>query len=236
MEETPQRVLVVTPHPDDAEVWCGGTVARWARLGAAVHYVLCTDGGRGADRPGVTSQELAATRQQEQLEAARLLGVKDVALLRHPDGELEDNAAFRKELVRQVRLVRPEVVLCPEPYRRNLAWHRDHRIAGQVALDAVFPYARDHLHFAELWREEKLEPHKTGTILFWGTELPDTFIDITDAIDQKLKALQSHRSQMAHRPPAEVADLVRERAKEAAAAAGNGCQYAEAFRKVTFRT
>jgi LmbE family N-acetylglucosaminyl deacetylase len=236
MDETPQRVLVVTPHPDDAEVWCGGTVARWAREGAAVHYVLCTDGGKGTDRPGITSQQLAATRQQEQLDAARLLGVKDVVMLGHPDGELEDNGEFRKELVRQVRLVRPDVVLCPEPYRRNLAWHRDHRIAGQVALDAVFPYARDHLHYAELWRDEELEPHKTAAILFWGTELPDTFIDIGGAMDLKLQALRCHRSLVAHRPPAEVVGLVRDRAAEAAAAAGQGSQYAEAFRKVTFRT
>ncbi len=234
MDETPQRVLVVTPHPDDAEVWCGGTVARWAQEGAAVHYVLCTDGGKGTDRPGVTSKDLAAVRQKEQLDAARLLGVKDVVMLHHPDGELEDNGEFRKELVRQVRLVRPDVVLCPEPYRRNLAWHRDHRIAGQVALDAVFPYARDHLHFVELWRDDKLEPHKTAAILFWGAELPDTFIDIGGAIDLKLKALRCHRSQMAHRPPAEVVELVRDRAKEAGSSAG--CQYAEAFRKVTFRT
>jgi LmbE family N-acetylglucosaminyl deacetylase len=234
MDETPQRVLVVTPHPDDAEIWCGGTVARWAREGAVVYYVLCTDGGKGTDRPGVASQELAAARQQEQRDAARLLGVKDVAMLGRPDGGLEDTADFRKELVRQIRLVRPQVVLCPEPYRRNLAWHRDHRIAGQVALDAVFPYARDHLHFAELWREEGLEPHKTGTILFWGADAPDTFIDIGATIDQKLKAVQAHRSQMAHRPPAEVVELVKGRAQEAAA--GRGFQYAEAFRKVTFRT
>ncbi len=140
----------------------------------------------------------------------------------------------RKDLVRQIRLVRPDVVLCPEPYRRNLAWHRDHRIAGQVTLDAVFPYARDHLHFAELWRDEKLEPHKTAAILFWGTELPDTFIDVGGVIEQKLQALRCHRSQYAHWPPGEVVALVRDRAKEAAA--GQGCQYAEAFRKVTFRT
>ncbi|HLF03682.1 MAG TPA: PIG-L deacetylase family protein [Dehalococcoidia bacterium] len=234
MDETPQLVLVVTPHPDDAEIWCGGTVARWVREGAQVHYVLCTDGGRGTDRPGVTSRELATARQREQLDAARLLGVKDVVMLGHPDGELEDTAQFRKELVRQVRQVRPEVVLCPEPYRRNLAWHRDHRMAGQVTLDAVFPYARDHLHFVELWRDEKLEPHKTGTVLFWGADLPDTFIDITGVMDLKLQAVQAHRSQMAHRPAGEVAALVQDRAKEAAT--GHGFQYAEAFRKMTFRT
>jgi LmbE family N-acetylglucosaminyl deacetylase len=139
MEETPQHVLVVTPHPDDAEIWCGGTLARWIREGAEVHYILCTDGGKGTDSPDVTSEELSAIREQEQLDAAQVLGVKNVVMLHLPDGELEDTAEFRKAIVRQIRLVRPEVVLVTEPYRRNFNWHRDHRIAGQVALDAVFP-------------------------------------------------------------------------------------------------
>ena len=189
MEEVPQRVLVVTPHPEDAEVWCGGTVARWIKEGAEVHYVLCTDGGKGTFDPQVSSQDLAVIREAEQREAAKILGVKEIAVLGHPDGELEDTDAFRRELVRQIRLVRPDVVLCPEPYRRNLAWHRDHRIAGQVALDAVFPYARDHLHIKDLWEEEGLEPHKTGTVLLWGTEQPDTHMDIGDSLELKIRAL-----------------------------------------------
>jgi LmbE family N-acetylglucosaminyl deacetylase len=233
MEETPQSVLVVTPHPDDAEIWCGGTVARWIKEGAEVHYVLCTDGGKGTDRAEITSQELSATREKEQLDAARMLGVKNVVMLHHPDGELEDTGEFRKEIVRQVRLVRPEVVLCTEPYRMNLAWHRDHRIVGQVTLDAVFPYARDHLHFMDLWKNEGLEPHKTGTILFWGTERPDTYIDIASTLDLKIASVKAHRSQMAYRSEAEIIAFVKERARDAGSQ--NGCQYAEAFRKVTFR-
>ena len=221
-------------HPDDAEIWCGGTVAKWIKEGAEVHYVLCTDGGKGTDKPGITSRELAATREQEQLEATQVLGVKNVVMLHLPDGELEDTRAFRKEIVRQIRLVRPEVVLCTEPYRRNSSWHRDHRIAGQVTLDAVFPYARDHLHFIELWQEERLEPYKTGTVLFWGTEQADTFIDITATIDVKTAAVKAHQSQMSGLTEAEIGEFVQERAKEAGAE--NGYEYAEAFRKVTFRT
>lgn len=234
MDETPQRVLVVTPHPDDAEIWCGGTIARWIKEGAEVHYLLCTDGSKGTDRPDITSQELSALREKEQLDAANILGVKAVAMLRHPDGELEDTGDFRKEIVRQIRLVRPEVVLTTEPYRMNLSWHRDHRITGQVTTDAVFPYARDHLHFMELWRDEGLDPHKTGTILFWGTERPDTFIDIVDTLDQKLASVKAHKSQMANRSEADIDGFIKDRALEAGSQ--NGCQYAEAFRKVTFRT
>ncbi|MFQ6029518.1 MAG: PIG-L deacetylase family protein [Dehalococcoidia bacterium] len=234
MEETPQRVLVVTPHPDDAEVWCGGTVARWIKEGAEVHYVLCTSGGRGSDRPGVTSEELARAREGEQLDAAQILGVKDVVMLHRADGELEDSREFRKELVREIRRVRPDVVLSTEPYRRNLAWHRDHRITGQVTLDAVFPYARDHLHFQELWAEEGLEPHRTGTMLFWGAEQANTYVDIGDTMEVKIQAIQAHRSQMSDWSDSDVVDFVRERAR--GAGSENGCEYAEAFRKVSFRT
>lgn len=246
MDQTPQRVLVVTPHPDDAEIWCGGTVARWVNEGAEVHYVLCTDGGKGTDKPGVTSQQLSATREQEQLDAARILGVKNVVMLHHPDGGLEDTRDFRKEIVRQIRLVKPEVVLSSEPYRMNSSWHRDHRIAGQVTLDAVFPYARDHLHFGELWDEEGLEPHKTGTVLLWGAEQPKTFIDIAQSLEQKIESVKAHRSQMDGRTQAEVVGFVTRWAREAGIEAGkeagieagaeNGHQYAEAFRKLTFRT
>ena len=234
MEEVPQRVLVITPHPHDAEAWCGGTLARWIKEGAEVHYVLCTNGGKGTFDPQVSAHDLGMIREGEQREAAKILGVKEIVVLGHPDGELEDNDTFRRELVRQIRLVRPDVVLCPEPYRRNLAWHRDHRIAGQVAIDAVFPYARDHLHLKELWEDEGLEPHKTGTVLLWGTEQPDTHVDIGDTLELKIRALVVHGSQMAGRSQAEVEELVREQA------AGDGSDqdyaYAESFRNLTFRT
>lgn len=234
MDEIPQRALVVTPHPDDAELWCGGTLAQWIGQGAEVYFVLCTDGSRGSSRPDITPPELAAIREREQRDAVNLLGVKGLLPLGYPDGELEDTAQFRKELVREIRRVKPTVVLTTEPYRRYLPWHRDHRIAGQVALDAVFPYARDHLHFGELWREEGLEPHNTGTILFWGTEQPDTFIDIGAALETKLAAVQAHRSQVAEHPDRDVVAEVMQRARDAGALAG--CEYAESFRKATFRT
>jgi LmbE family N-acetylglucosaminyl deacetylase len=234
MEKVPGRVLVVTPHPDDAEIWCGGTVARWAKQGSEIYYVLCTNGGKGTDEPYVTSEDLAKVREQEQLDAASLLGVKNVTMLHRNDGELEDTADFRKEIVREIRNIRPDVVLSTEPYRFNLAWHRDHRIAGQVTLDAVFPYARDHLHFGELWSEEGLEPHKTGAILFWGTERPDTFVDITDVMNLKVKSIMAHSSQMSKMPEAEVNQFIQDRAKDVGAQ--NEGQLSEAFRKVTFRT
>ena len=234
MDETPQRVLVITPHPDDADFWCSGTIAKWIGNGATVRYVLCTDGGKGTADPSISSAELSKIREQEQADAAESLGVHELVLLHHPDGSLEDDDEFRKELVRQIRQVQPEVVLCPEPYRKNLAWHRDHRITGQVTLDAVFPCARDHLHFVELWRDEGLEPHKTGTILFWGTEQADTTVDISDSMDAKLKAVSAHQSQMGGRTAQEIEKFIKERAQ--VSEGGSGKEYVEAFRKITFRT
>ena len=234
MDETPRKVLVVTPHPDDADFWCAGTIAKWIGDGATVRYVLCTDGGKGTTDPNVSSEELSKIREQEQADAVEILGVQELVLLHHPDGFLEDDDEFRRELVRQIRQMQPDVVLCPEPYRKNLAWHRDHRITGQVTLDAVFPCARDHLHFVELWRDEGLEPHKTATILFWGTEQADTTIDITESLAVKTKAGAAHKSQVGGRDPQEVQDFLRERAKPSEG--GSGFEYVEAFRKINFRT
>lgn len=233
MDESPKKVLVITPHPDDADFWCSGTIAKWLGDGATVRYVLCTDGGKGTTDPNISSADLSKLREQEQADAVEALGVQELVLLHHPDGSLEDDDELRRELVRQIRQVQPDVVLCPEPYRKNLAWHRDHRIAGQVALDAVFPCARDHLHFVELWRDEGLEPHKTPTMLFWGTENADTTIDITESMDAKIKAVAAHKSQMDGRSLNEIEDFVRERAQ--VSEGGSGKEYVEAFRKVTFR-
>jgi LmbE family N-acetylglucosaminyl deacetylase len=233
MDESPKKVLVITPHPDDADFWCSGTIAKWLGDGATVRYVLCTDGGKGTTDPNISSADLSKLREQEQADAVEALGVQELVLLHHPDGSLEDDDELRRELVRQIRQVQPDVVLCPEPYRKNLAWHRDHRIAGQVALDAVFPCARDHLHFVELWRDEGLEPHKTPTMLFWGTENADTTIDISESMDAKIKAVAAHKSQMDGRSLKEIEDFVRERAQ--VSEGGSGKEYVEAFRKVTFR-
>ena len=232
MDATPQRVLVVIPHPGDAEYWCAGSIARWLGAGAQVRYVLCTDGGKSSTAPA-SAAELGALREQEQAAAAQALGVQELVLLHREDGFLEDEADFRKELVRQIRQLRPEAVLCPEPYRKNLAWHRDNRIAGQVALDAVFPCARDHLHFEELWRDEGLEPHNTPTILFWGTEQPDVFVDIAGDLDAKSRALQLHASQLQGQSAEEIAGHLCQRARQDAG--DSGLEFGEAFRKVSFR-
>ena len=129
--------------------------------------------------------------------------------------------------------MRPDVVICPEPYRKNLAWHRDYRITGQVTLDAVFPCARDHLHFEELWRDEGLEPHKTGTVLFWGTETPNTHFAIDAAIESKTRAVKAARTRLDGHTDGEVDQFILEHGQEGVGDSGG--IYGEAFRKITFR-
>ena len=233
MIEVPERALVVTPHPDDAEISCGGTVGNWVRQGADVYYVLCSDGSKGTDDPDMSPERLAKIRHQEQMDAAATLGVKELVALGYPDGELEDTREFRKHVVRAVRRFRPQVVICPDPYRRSFYFHRDHRITGQVTQDAVFPYARDRLHFPEL-EEEGLVPHKVGTLLLWGAEESDTYLDITNSIDLKIEALQRHKSQLSGLSSEETTGWLRNWNREAGKIAG--FEYAEGYRKIQFRT
>lgn len=187
-------VLVITPHPDDAEFGAAGTVARWAAQGRPVYYVVCTNGDKGSNDPEMTSERIATIRRQEQLEAAQVLGVKQVHFLDYPDGALEDTADFRGRLVYYIRKYCPFTVVTADPYRRYL-WHRDHRITGRVALDAVFPYARDHLSYPE-HLEEGLSTHKVKEVYLWAADEPNHYVDVSATFDTKLKAGLSHKSQV----------------------------------------
>ena len=232
--ETPEIALVVTPHPDDAEIGCGGTVAGWIAEGAKVYYVLCTNGDKGTSDPNLTSPQLAAIREREQAEAAEVLGIEEVVYLRYGDGELEDNAEFRGHLVHAIRKYRPDVVLATDPHRRSFYLHRDHRMVGLVTTDAAYPYARDRLHYPEHEREG-LASHKVADILYWGTEDPDTFIDITDTIELKIESLKKHASQVSTDDGSgrDVGDFVRANAQRIGQRAN--LPYAEAFRRVHIR-
>jgi LmbE family N-acetylglucosaminyl deacetylase len=219
--------LVITPHPDDAEYGVAGTVVKWTRDGKEVIYVVCTNGNKGSNDPEMKPEKLAEIREQEQLAAAKLLGVNEVIFLRHEDQALEDTPEFRKEIVRLIRTYRPEVIVTSDPYRRYI-WHRDHRITGRVVLDAVFPYARDRLAYPDLI-EQGLEPHKVKEVLLWAAEEPNYFSDITDSYEIKMAALHCHHSQVDHLP-SEWANFLKER--YAQAAEGKGFALAEAFYRV----
>ena len=232
MFDRPERAMLVIPHPDDAEGGVGGTVAKWVAEGTEVVFVLCTNGDKGTSDPEMTTEKLGAIREKEQAAAAECLGVKEVIYLRYGDGELDDTAKFRGELVRAIRKHRPDVVFCTDPFRQTFYLHRDHRISGQVTLDAVFPYARDFLHYNE-HIQEGLETHKVGDILMWGTEHPDTFIDITDTIDNKINALKKHASQVAG-SGRDVDRFVKVNAQNQGQMAN--IPYAEGFKRIRFRT
>ncbi len=217
-------VLVIMPHPDDSEFGCAGTVARWAREGKRIAYVVLTNGDKGTCDRSLTSEKLSAIRQKEQKAAAKTLGVKQVVFLGHPDQGLEDSPELRRDIVRQLRLFRPDTVVTLDPYRRYI-WHRDHRIAGQVVLDAVYPYARDHLAYPDLLAEG-LEPWKVKEMYLTASEDVNKRLDITDTFDLKMAALACHQSQVGDRIP-ELTERLRKRAREAAK--GTKFELAEAF-------
>lgn len=187
-------VMVVTPHPDDAEYGVAGSVARWVRQGKKVVYVVCTNGDKGTSDAMMNPEKLAKIREKEQIAACKILGVKDIIFLRHPDQGLEDSPEFRRELVYLIRKYRPEVVVTVDPYRHYLL-HRDHRISGQVTLDAIFPYARDPLSYPDLIKEG-LRPHKVREVLLWSSNDINYRSDITDTFHLKVAALRCHKSQI----------------------------------------
>ena len=226
--QAPVDVLVITAHPDDAEYGCAGSVVRWIREGRSVAYVLCTSGEKGTSDRNVRPEELARLREAEQQAAADLLGVRDVVFLRYPDQGLEDTPAFRKHLVQVIRTFRPDTVVTTDPYRRYL-WHRDHRIVGQVVLDAAFPFARDHAAYPDLLADG-YEPHKVKELLFFGAEDINHYSDISDTIDQKLAALKCHASQMRELKAEDLDAWLRQRYKNLAAK--SGYELAEAFHRV----
>ncbi len=224
----PVHALVIAAHPDDIEIAAGGTVAGWTASGLEVAYVLCTRGEKGTADRTVRPEDLARTREREQRAAAAALGVDRVVFLGLPDQGLEDTPAFREEIVRQLRAHRPRIVITSDPYRRYL-WHRDHRVTGQVVMDAVFPYARDPLAYPDLL-DEGLEPHKVAEAWFWAAEQPNHWVDVGPFLEAKTAALGCHRSQLAGLPAPDPAEWLREMAQ--AAARGSPHAHAEAFHRV----
>lgn len=219
-----EKILAVCPHPDDGEFAAGGTIAKWVAEGKEVFYVICTNGDKGSSDPEMTSEKLAKVRRQEQQAAAEILGVREVVFLDYSDGGLEDTPQFRGEMVRLIRYFRPFAVATADPYRKYI-WHRDHRIAGRVALDAIFPYARDRLSYPE-HAAAGLKPHKVEEVYCWAPEEPNLYIDITATFELKLKAILCHQSQLkAH--PGGIEAWTRQRA--ATLGKERGIPLAEAF-------
>ncbi|MFW6174308.1 MAG: PIG-L deacetylase family protein [Chloroflexota bacterium] len=239
-EENPdppyQKVMVVVAHADDAEFGCSGSVAKFVREGYEVVYVICTDGSKGSDDPAETQESLAATRRQEQLDAGKILGLKTVEFLGFPDSYLEPTLELRKAIAREIRKHQPDILLCQHPSRRldnaRYLGHPDHQAAGEAALSAVYPTARDRLTYPDLL-EQGLEPHKVREV--WVMMGPETegvhFNELTEAdMDTSIRALKAHVSQV-------PSDGIDERMREGRRRTGArvGYRYAESFEIFTLR-
>jgi LmbE family N-acetylglucosaminyl deacetylase len=211
--DSPQRILVILAHPDDPEFFCGATITRWVRAGHHVIYCLLTCGDKGTKDLALGSNELCCIRQNEQRAAATVLGVEEVKFLNHPDGYLVPDINLRRDITRVIRIIRPDILVTCDPqtlFTNNAGLnHPDHRAAGQATLDAVFPSARDHLSFFELWKDEKLEPHVVREVWVCGTLQPDIILDVTETWETKIRALFEHKSQIGD--PEKLAERMRNR-------------------------
>ncbi|WP_420631017.1 PIG-L deacetylase family protein [Candidatus Leptofilum sp.] len=229
----PERAMFIFAHPDDIEFGSAGTAAKWAKHGCEISYIVLTDGNIGSREAGMTAEKLAKIRRREQSEAAEVAGVARCLFMGEPDGRLQPTLELRKKLVRLIRQHKPNVVVCGDPqffYSDGYINHPDHRSAGQVALEAVFPSGDSPLLFPELV-EEGYEPHKVNYVyISFGRREANMYVDITESIDTKIAALRKHASQLGDWDP-------EERMREWAADTGKrvGYKYAEGYFRITLR-
>lgn len=205
-----ERILVVTAHPDDVDFGASGSVASWTDAGVAVTYCIVTDGDAGGFDRSVARHVMAQTRRAEQAAAAKVVGVDDLVFLGYPDGRLEATLELRRDVSRVIRQVRPDLVVTQSPernYQRIYASHPDHLAAGEAALCAVYPDARNPFAHTDLLDNEGLEPWTVPEVWLMAAGDPDRFVDITDVADRKFEALRSHASQ--HPDPEILEGLVR---------------------------
>ncbi len=196
-----ERVLVVTAHPDDVDFGAGGTIAALTDAGVAVSYCIVTDGDAGGIDHAATRAEVAELRRREQREAAAILGVSDVRFLGYKDGELAVSHELRRDISRVIRQVRPQRAIIQSPDRnwnRIYASHPDHLAAGEAAIFAIYPDARNPFAHPALLNDEGLEAWTVPEVWVFGTPTPNHFVDMTAFLERKLAALRAHHSQTAH--------------------------------------
>jgi LmbE family N-acetylglucosaminyl deacetylase len=227
LESIPSRALAIYAHPDDPDVSCGGTLARWIAERCEVHVLVCTNGDKGTTDPDVSPVDLAKLRSLEMEESAKVLDLAGLHTLGHPDGEIDDTAELREQIVRIVRELRPEAVLCPDPtavlFGEDYLNHRDHRVTGFAVLDALSPAAALPNYFPSAG-----PAHLVQVAYLSGTLEPTVWVDITGTIGHKVAAVSCHRSQIPD--PAWADRVVRLRAE--AEGSRVGVAFAEAFRRL----
>jgi len=194
---SPASALAIIAHPDDAEYFCGGTLIKWLRLGCRVAYVILSSGEKHCHDLAVDINALIATREREQRASAEVIGVEEVTFLRYPDGDLAfaDQAVLRAELVRQIRRYKPAAVLTHDPMARLIRQHVDHRVVGQLVVDASFPLSGFPQYYKDQIVGEGLEPWQPQFLFLFGTDAPNHFEDIGEELPAKIDALEKHESQ-----------------------------------------
>jgi LmbE family N-acetylglucosaminyl deacetylase len=225
----PKTLMAIMAHPDDIDFGSSGSIAKWCSEGWTVYYVLATSGDKGTHDPSFTPQELAATREEEQREAARVLGVKEVFFLGYPDGFLEPTHELREQLVRLFRVYHPDVVLTWDGFRPSFN-HNDHRNIGIAVRDAVFPSTRDRLYFPE-HAGAGLSEWRVNELLLVGSPDPNYFVDVGPFIEQKADAILAHASQVQSHDRDELIKQMRTRGKRA-----GGRGLLESFKRVHMRS
>lgn len=232
--ETPQTILVVLAHPDDPEFFCGATIARWASQGHIIHYCLLTRGDKGVRDQSTDPQLLAHTREREERGAADVLGVKEVVFLDYQDGYLVPDLAARKAVTRAIRQFKPDIVVSCDPtylFGDNSINHPDHRAAGQLVVDAVFPAVGNPMYFPDLMTGEGLDPVSVKEVWLSVTGNPNTVVDVTPFLEKKIQALRCHETQIADMD--QMAERMRSR--HTADSTAEDPRYEERFRRFKFR-
>jgi len=231
---TPKVVLAVGAHADDIDITCGGSLARWADEGAEVYYLILTDSSCGSDDESMARVQVTELRQQEQREAAALLGAKEVFFGTYCDGTLEVTQDLKRDVARIIRKVKPDTVITFDPtvvYDTEFGMinHTDHRAAGQATIDAFYPLARDRLSVPSLLNDEHLEPHKTPHLLLTRFSDQNYVVDISEYFEKKLDAIMLHKSQFGD-DRERMAGHLRGRAEQLGAK--TGARYAEGFVRI----
>jgi LmbE family N-acetylglucosaminyl deacetylase len=232
--ETHQKILVVLAHPDDPEFFCGGTLSIWAKEGHEINYCLLTMGDKGINEQFKGSENIKQLRIDEQQNAAKVIGANQIIFLDNEDGYLTPNLELRKDVARVIRKVRPDIVVTCDPtnyyIRDSYINHPDHRAAGQVVIDAVFPAAQNELFFPDLVENEKLLPHHVKEVWISLPKEPNVFIDITGTWENKINALMKHASQIGETDKF----LERMRTRRTEDSTDENPRYEELFRRVVF--
>ena len=200
--DKPQKILVILAHPDDPEFFCGGTIAKWVSEGHEVSYCLLTKGEKGVNEKFNPDniRDIIKIRISEQKKAAAVLGIRNIKFLEHPDGYLVPSLLVRRQIVREIRRNMPDVVVTCDPtnyfLRDNYINHPDHRAAGQIVVDSVFPASQGPAYFVDLMILERLQPHKVKEVWFSLPSKPNVRINVTKFWSKKIDALHEHHSQI----------------------------------------